>query len=140
MKLIAHRGNIEGPNPQRENDPEYILEAIDRGYDVEIDVWGHKQFWLGHDNPQYPCPLSFLMQNKNKLWIHCKNDTALFTLIHFESLNIFFHQEDDCTLTSKGYIWTYPKKSVCEKSVLVLEDTRNYVGKNCFGLCGDYLV
>jgi hypothetical protein len=140
MKLIAHRGNIEGPNPQRENDPEYILEAIDRGYDVEIDVWGRKQFWLGHDSAQYPCTLSFLMQNKNKLWIHCKNDLALFTLIHFESLNIFFHQEDDYTLTSKGYIWTYPKKSVCEKSVLVLEDTRNYVGKNCFGLCGDYLV
>ena len=80
------------------------------------------------------------MQNKSKLWIHCKNDLALFTLIHFDSLNIFFHQEDDRTLTSKGYIWTYPNKSVCQKSVLVLEDTRNYVGKNCFGLCGDYLL
>ena len=135
MKLISHRGNIEGSNPQRENDPEYILEAIDLGYDVEVDIWARKQLWLGHDKPQYPCPLSFLMQNRNKLWIHCKNDEALFTLIHFEYLNIFFHQEDDRTLNSKGYIWTYPNKSVCEKSVLVLEDTRNYVGKNCFGLC-----
>ena len=28
MKLIAHRGNIEGPNPLKENDPEYIDIAL----------------------------------------------------------------------------------------------------------------
>ena len=83
MKLIAHRGNIEGPNPQRENDPEYILEAIDRGYDVEVDVWGHKQIWLGHDSAQYACPLSFLIQNKSKLWIHCKNDLCIIYIDTF---------------------------------------------------------
>ena len=39
MKLIAHRGNIDGPNPERENSPEYIEEALKAGYDVEVDVW-----------------------------------------------------------------------------------------------------
>ena len=38
MKLIAHRGNIHGENPSEENKPEYIDAAIDKGYDVEIDV------------------------------------------------------------------------------------------------------
>ena len=34
MHLIAHRGNISGPNPKRENTPEYIEEAIEKGFDV----------------------------------------------------------------------------------------------------------
>ena len=39
MKLISHRGNLEGPNPERENHPDYIYGALQAGYDVEIDVW-----------------------------------------------------------------------------------------------------
>ena len=39
MKLIAHRGNINGPNPEKENHPDYINTAIKSGYDVEVDVW-----------------------------------------------------------------------------------------------------
>ena len=28
MILISHRGNIDGPNLEKENDPEYILNAL----------------------------------------------------------------------------------------------------------------
>ena len=28
MILISHRGNINGPNPEMENNPEYIQKAI----------------------------------------------------------------------------------------------------------------
>ena len=38
MRLIAHRGNLNGPNPLVENDPQRITYCIDEGYDVEIDV------------------------------------------------------------------------------------------------------
>ena len=38
MKLISHRGNIDGPQPDRENSPNYINEAIEAGYNVEIDT------------------------------------------------------------------------------------------------------
>ena len=34
MKLIAHRGNISGPEPERENTMDYIEEAIQLGYDA----------------------------------------------------------------------------------------------------------
>ena len=50
MKLIAHRGNIDGPNPSKENHPEYIESAIVDGYDVEIDLRYDKvteTLWLG---------------------------------------------------------------------------------------------
>ena len=34
MKLIAHRGNISGPKPSQENNPEYIDEALFAGFDA----------------------------------------------------------------------------------------------------------
>jgi hypothetical protein len=39
MIYISHRGNIDGKKPHLENNPTYIDEAIDLGYDVEIDLW-----------------------------------------------------------------------------------------------------
>ena len=38
MKLIAHRGNINGSEPDNENSPEYIDKCIELGFDVEIDL------------------------------------------------------------------------------------------------------
>ena len=62
MKLISHRGNISGPNPERENHPEYIFEVLQAGYDVEIDVWFvDNKFMLGHDEPQYEFPFELLV-------------------------------------------------------------------------------
>lgn len=37
--FISHRGNLNGPSPDFENRPEYIIETLHRGYDVETDVW-----------------------------------------------------------------------------------------------------
>jgi glycerophosphoryl diester phosphodiesterase len=39
MLLISHRGNISGPQPKLENTVAYIEQAINQGFDVEIDVW-----------------------------------------------------------------------------------------------------
>ena len=38
MRYISHRGNLTGRDPFRENTVEYIQEALDKGFDVEIDV------------------------------------------------------------------------------------------------------
>ena len=38
MKLIAHKGNVNGPDSSKENTPAQIEWCIDNGYDVEIDV------------------------------------------------------------------------------------------------------
>ena len=139
MKLISHRGNTNGPNKEKENHPDYIVEALQKNYDVEIDVWADDKIWLGHDKPQYECSISFLINNYKKLWIHCKNLEALDVLSNFKVLNYFWHQTDDFTLTSKNFVWTYPGKYVCNRSVLVIDDAREYAGPICFGLCSDYL-
>ena len=39
MILISHRGNLEGKQPEQENNPLYIYNALNKGYEVEIDVW-----------------------------------------------------------------------------------------------------
>ena len=76
MILISHRGNLNGKNKERENEPLYIIEATEKGYDVEIDVWWKEdRFYLGHDEPYYKVNINFL-QNR-KFWCHAKNIEAL---------------------------------------------------------------
>ena len=61
MKLISHRGNTSGPATEKENSPSYIKDALDMGYDVEIDVWNINGIWfLGHDDPCYQIDFKFL--------------------------------------------------------------------------------
>jgi hypothetical protein len=39
MKIISHRGNLNGSSTDIENHPTYIQAAINAGYDVEVDAW-----------------------------------------------------------------------------------------------------
>lgn len=150
MKLIAHRGNIDGPNPLEENKPEYIEKALYYGFDVEIDIRFNqydKKLYLGHDLSQYVIDWFWLSKYKDFLWIHCKNIEALYEFSYGTSgFNYFWHQDDDFTLTSKRYIWTYPGKSYTPMSVVVMPELS--IGKekldmlkvyNCFGVCSDYI-
>ena len=146
MKLISHRGNVRGPNPQTENSPDQIIECIGYGYDVEIDVrLIDGQPWLGHDNPQYKVTWRWLADKSEKLWIHCKDINTLheFSTNNTSPYNYFWHQGDDYTLTSKHFIWSYPNKKYTSNTVVVIPeievDLREMMGYNCYGICADYL-
>jgi len=141
MKLISHRGNISGRNISLENDPHYIENAIHLGYDVEIDVWYEcDRLWLGHDEPEYKTTIGFLLVNADKLWCHAKNGQALVEMKQHPEIHCFWHQEDDFTLTSRGFIWTYPKKLLYYNSICVLPEL-GYTGNldTCHGICSDYI-
>ena len=138
MILISHRGNINGKDEDRENHPEYIQEALDKGYNVEIDVWDiFGSYFLGHDNPEYLVKKEFL--NNDKLWCHAKNIEALESMLK-DNIHCFWHQEDDVTLTSKGYMWTYPGKKLTTNSIAVLPELNNQNPKKALGICSDYVV
>ena len=98
MFLIAHRGNINGPEPKKENSPEYIDAAIEHGVDVEVDIrYINGKFWLGHDEPQHEVSLEWLLKRVYKMWIHAKNLAALnWFLKDLNSWNVFWHQEWKC--------------------------------------------
>ncbi len=135
MILISHRGNLNGKT-DRENQPKYIEEAIFHDFDVEVDVWyDSKQFWLGHDKPQYKVSERFL-EHPN-LWCHAKNIDALYVMNTNYHIHCFWHQEDDVTLTSMGYLWTYPGKQLTSNSIAVLPDGK--VPDNIVGICSDFI-
>lgn len=149
MKIIAHRGNIDGPNPLIENHPETIDKAIEFGFDVEIDIRYDTfdgQLYLGHDDPQYVVTPYWLAQRMDNLWIHCKNIDALYYFVtKTGGYNYFWHQTDDFTLTSKNYIWTYPGQPYTASSVIVMpelsikeQDFKDLHAYNCYGICTDY--
>ena len=137
MILISHRGNLNGKS-DRENQPEYINETLDQGFEVEVDVWcfGDGGYWLGHDEPQYLVKKDFL--KGDGLWCHAKNIEGLYSMLKDE-IHCFFHQEDDVTLTSEGYLWTYPGKQLTDKSICVMPKK---VDKSidCYAVCTDYVM
>jgi hypothetical protein len=141
MKLIAHRGLINGPDSNLENLPGQILEALKQGYDCEIDIRYIDGKWmLGHDNPDYEITFEFLKQPG--LWIHAKNIKALYELSK-TNLVYFWHQKDDFTLTSNNLIWTYPGKELTDRSIMVMPESGNPVLENlnfnCYAICSDFV-
>jgi len=143
ITLIAHRGNTNGKFESYENEPNYIDLAIERGYDVEIDVWYKDNiWWLGHDKPQYGINLDWIQLRSHKLWVHCKNIEALEYLTTEKDgadINFFWHDTDTATLTSFGYVWAYPGKQPIKKSIAVMPELNNDDVTQCMGICSDYV-
>lgn len=135
---ISHRGNIDGKISNAENSPDYILSALDKEYEVEIDVWlVGDSFYLGHDKPLYPIQKNFL--ENQKLWCHAKNEEAFYKMLNNPKIHCFWHQYDDYTLTSKGIPWVFPGKKVNEKAIWVLPEKTPYCNIiiKCLGICSD---
>ena len=137
MILISHRGNINGPCEETENKPENI-EQILKKYNVEIDIW-HKdgKLYLGHDYPKYEIEKDFLLQDG--LWCHAKNLEALQFLKENGNIHFFWHQNDDYTITSRGYIWAFPGKELSDDSICVLPELNEYKIGKAMGICTDYI-
>lgn len=148
MKLIAHRGLINGPDETVENHPDQIELAISQGFDCEIDLWFDEdsRFYLGHDRPQYPIDKDFIIKHKKRVWIHAKNLKALYWLSTTNGFfNYFWHQNDDCVITSQGYIWTYPEKPLTDRSVRLMPEWadpefKTVLKNRCYAICSDYVV
>jgi hypothetical protein len=137
MIFISHRGNINGINVKDENKPLYILNALNKNFDVEVDIWfQNNRFYLGHDKPQYRVDLSFI--KTDRLWFHAKNINSFRELLRLK-LVCYWHQQDDVTLTSNGYIWTYPGKPLTDNSICVLPELGKFKKFKCAGICSDHI-
>ena len=144
MKLIAHRGNINGKTSY-ENHPDYIKEAITEGFDVEIDVWVKgRDIYLGHDEPEYTTSFGFLSEHKDNLWCHAKNYEAL-SYLNMYRLHAFWHENDSFTLTNQGVIWQYPDNEYYKDSIFLMPelfdvDIDESKLKMVKGICSDYIL
>lgn len=145
-KLIAHRGNMHGPSPN-ENNPECFGIVLARGFDIEVDVWyreGH--FVLGHDKPKYPVSKE-LLQSEH-FWCHAKNPDAIKAM-EDNDIHHFWHENDQYTLTSKGYTWCHPEATYIPGSILnqpewndasVIYQLTPAIMNSYFAICSDYLM
>jgi hypothetical protein len=140
MILIAHRGNINGPN-LLENEPSYIDLAISNGFDVEIDVWFvNGELFLGHDEPQYNVEFKWFVDRISKLWVHCKNVEAIIFFKNSQhAFNYFWHENDTLTLTSHNHIWVYPSKQPIQNSIAVMPEIYDDDTTQCLGICSDFV-
>ena len=141
MKLISHRGNINHVDTNRENTKLYIQEAINLGYDVEIDIWKTDVLYLGHDEPTHPIDLKWLTDRENNLWIHCKNLEALTELIE-TNLRVFYHQNEDYTIISDKHIWAHNLSNINNKCIIPLlskNEIQNWKPTEVYGVCSDYI-
>lgn len=143
--FISHRGNTECIDEERENTPEYIDLAIQKGYEVEIDIWKiEDKLYLGHDEPELEVALEWLADRKKHLWIHTKNRQALEYLTEIsQSFKFFWHSSEPYILTSNGLIWAHEYEevdndSLCIVPLLSLEQVEQSSVRDWFAVCTDY--
>lgn len=145
MHWIAHRGNMFGPNPDRENHPDYIVEALDAGYEAEVDVWVEGGRWfLGHDAPTHAVDPEFFARHGERLWCHAKNLDALLALLAVGA-HAFSHDNDPVVLTSRAVPWAFPGAPIAQRVVCVMPERclGRYAEarlRECAGVCSDYVA
>ena len=137
--FIAHRGNIAGADPKRENTQEYMEEAISAGYGVEVDIhWDRGVLYYGHDHSSQPVDDKFI--TKRDVFCHAKNIEAIPALMAL-GCNVFVHQTDPCVYTSKGHVWCYPGIHVKSDKAIWLdlhgEPLPTDIPSKLYGICGD---
>ncbi len=142
---ICHRGNINGPVKEMENNFGVLIQRSIKGMDVEIDVWYHDgSLWLGHDKPDYRITLDWLASCKRRL-IHCK-DYKTLEYLTLESgkraldLHLFYHTQEHYAITSKGHIMVCPGQPLLEGSLCMMPEMANYTEEEkqkCFSICSD---
>lgn len=146
MKLIAHRGNTAGSTAS-ENKPEYIAAAIDKGYDVEIDVWFEKgNLFLGHDAPKYQVDIKTIKDWANcaDVYCHCKNMAAAAKICIAHRLFPFAHSDDDFIILSNGYLWVHPNAInqipyALRKESIIVSHNMMVPTFEYYAICSDYV-
>lgn len=135
MKIISHRGNINGKNISLENNPIQIDKVIEMGFECEIDLRiKNDDLYLGHDFSQYKIDYKWLLRNKYKLWVHAK-DYESVNFLRKTKLNWFWHDKDEMTLTSHGFIWSNIGKYF-NNGITVCLDYQD-LPNNLLGVCTD---
>lgn len=142
MILISNMGNITGKNDILENTPDYIITAINRGYDCKIDIWYIEYtLYLGDHFPRTKITLEFLDLYKDKLWIHCKNIDALCFMNKYTDFNYFFQDKDKFSLTSKKFILGNFNGTINSNVICIVPDYLDYFNKEdldkALGICSD---
>lgn len=137
--FIAHRGNYDGIQTERENTIDYLRQAYNMGFGVECDLQVQDGvLYFGHDEPQETADWHFLL--RPYVFCHAKTVDTMQVLMN-GGAHCFWHEEDQLTLTNRGLMWCYPGVYPVHAKSIWLDlqgyDTPCIKDTNIFGVCGD---
>jgi len=144
MKIISHRGNIDGPIVSIENSPSYIQTAILLGVDVEVDIRFNSGFFLGHDTETYEVTPSWILEYHQNIWFHCKNLDSAYNLKSLNNnIKYFCHSSDPYVLISNGKYWVHDLSlnltNDCIVPLIDKNSVLSFSNNNVFGICTDFI-
>lgn len=155
MRLIAHRGVTDGNYSGKENTIESIMDCLEKGYEVEVDVisdttksqYPEGYLFLGHDEPQeHLFNLFSKIGSKrlaSKIWYHCKDSVALDYFKRSELDHYFWHDKDKFTITSKGFFWTADPCACYPSGTIIvakdIDESKRQLNTNCAGICSPFV-
>jgi hypothetical protein len=122
-----------------ENHPDYIDQALDQCYVVEIDLWVNpKDFklYLGHDAPTWEVSEAWLKATGGLL-IHAKNRKAAGWLTETD-LHWFWHETDALTHTSWGHTLSHVNSKITPGSIQISFEKGAPIHPLAVGICTDY--
>jgi hypothetical protein len=144
VKFISHRGNLDGPNSNLENRPDYVEKAIAAGFVVEVDLrLIGNQYFLGHDYPVWPVSMQWLNENRESLLLHLKDIASLHSMI--PQFHYFCHVNDPYTFTSQGRVWIHDLSMMPDDRSIIPLMTQDLIRsypykKHVHAICSDYQV
>ncbi len=106
MIVIAHRGNVSGPEDGNENKEKYLKSAINQGFMIEVDLWAGLDLVpsLGHERQSAVRTTSeFLNSIAAMTFFHCKNLQAVYYLsTYIHNPRWFIHHADESVAISNS--------------------------------------
>ena len=115
--IISHLGNIDGRQPEKENQLKYLQVALDAGYHVCVEVvFKNGAFLLPSAAGMQNAPPAFFA--KKRIWSRCHDADTLDALCNIGA-HAFSATTADLTLTSHQFIWTLPPKELSLRSIAV---------------------
>lgn len=102
-----------GSIPNKENRSEYLFDAIDEGFMVEVDIMTSidGELYLGHDSlvERLTDELMCELLSTDCAIFHVKDLGAIHKIQKYrDAIHWFWHDKDNITLTSRNLIWTWP--------------------------------
>lgn len=153
-RIIAHRANLNGPNPSTENTLDAIQICMWEGLDIELDIWYiDGKYFLGHDSPKTEFDFrEYKFELDTKLYLHAKTIETLQALLKMQidiyGHDCFIHDKDIATLTFCNKIWTYPGQELFKSSIVVMPEYQPrqyrdqvkelYLNEELYGICTDF--
>lgn len=155
FKLIAHRGLLHGPSIELENNIKNIENNIKKYPQIinELDIWVDSDLiYIGHDKTNQHVDLEVLHEYSKNLILHIKGiDFSSIKSINLlnsirEGFHFFSHQDDDFTITNKGWVWSHPRRGFVKNTICVLPEkimeldlaVKSFEFKQLCGVCSDY--